>query len=43
MEEQDIINMAKLDEQQNQDNPTMQSSNSNNSVQPNSNSNQPNF
>ena len=42
-EEQDLVDMAKLDEQQNQDNPTMQSINSNNSVQPNSNSNQPNF
>mgnify|MGYP000651333994 CR=1 FL=1 len=42
-EEQDIINMAKLDEQQNQDNPNMQSTNSINSVQPNSNSKQPDF
>ena len=42
-EEQDIVDMAQLDQQQNEDNPTMQSSNSINSVQPNSNSNQPNF
>ena len=41
-EDQDIIDMAKLSSEQQEDNPNIQTSN-NNSVQPNSNSKQPNF
>ena len=42
-EEQDIVDMAQLDQQQNSDNPGIQTSNNNNSIQPKSNSNQPDF
>ena len=41
-EEQDIVDMAQLDQQRNSDNPGIQTSNSN-SIQPKSNSNQPDF
>jgi len=43
--DQDLINMSELSDQQNADNPVSgtSSNNSNNSIQPKSNSNQPNF